>query len=115
MILELGNGRELKLPDMDDETARQIGKLILATEKRAADAEAGMAKLRREVAELKQQVEAPEPETDDNEGENVVAAIEAMEQRLTALLQRSIALQGADRILVNDETGTPRSRVVLKG
>jgi hypothetical protein len=56
MILELGDGRELKLPDdMLDETARQLKQLILTLEGRAFTAESQARTLRDEMAALRQQ------------------------------------------------------------
>lgn len=110
MILELGDGRELKLPDdMDEEIARQLGKLILVTERRAMDAEQGMQALREEVQALRAKADTPAPQIDLAP---VAAAIKESGARVEAMLSRVLAAVSADRIMTTDETGAPRSRIV---
>jgi hypothetical protein len=123
MILDLGNGRELKLPDdTSDETARQLGRLILVLEDRAIAAERTAADLQTQIDELRREVRQPVMAEDDDEDDNeddapedaaLVAAIQKMEEALTARLDRVVRATLADRIMVPDELGTPRSRVVL--
>lgn len=110
MILELGDGRELKLPDdMDEEIARQLGKLILATEQRATAAEQGMQKLREEVQALRTKTDTPAPQIDLS---SIVAAVKESGARTEAMLSRVLSAVSADRIMTTDETGAPRSRIV---
>lgn len=110
MILELGNGREMKLPDdMDDEVARQLGKLILVTEQRATDAEKGMQSLREEVQALRTKTDTPTAQQDLSP---IVAAIQEGNARVEAMLLRVLSAVSADRIMTTDETGAPRSRIV---
>lgn len=105
MILELGGGRELKLPDeMSDETARQLGKLIVGLEQRAKDAEDRAEDLARQFAELANRPALEYPKHDNSD---VVAAV----RELVPLLKQVIAVESADRIIVHDETGSPRSRI----
>lgn len=110
MILELGEGREIKLPDdTDEETARQIGRLILVTERRAAAAEARADRLEAEIATLRQRVDAFAAPRDDG----VLAAVADMPARLASLLERVAAAAEADRVLVKDEFGeATRSKIV---
>lgn len=110
MILELGGGRELKLPDdMDEEIARQLGKLILATEQRAADAEKGMQSLREEVQALRTKTDTPAPQIDLS---SIVTVIKEGQMRLEKLMTDLIKVESADRVLVEDDLGMSRSRVV---
>lgn len=110
MILELGDGRELKLPDdMDEEIARQLGKLILVTEQRAAAAEQGMLELREEVQALRTKTDTPAPQIDLAP---IAAAIKEGNARAEAMLLRVLSAVSADRIMTTDETGAPRSRIV---
>ena len=112
MILELDDGRELNLPDeMDEETARQLGKMILALEKRAQEAEDRARSLEVQFAQLKNEVRAPAVESSDDEA--VIAAINAMRREIAAGLAKSAALAAADRVIVYDSLGAPRSRIVM--
>lgn len=109
MILELGGGRELKLPDdMDEEIARQLGKLILATEQRAKDAEQGLQGLREEVQALRAKADTPAPQIDLAP---LAATIKEGNARTEAMLSRVLSAVSADRIMTTDETGAPRSRI----
>jgi hypothetical protein len=119
MILDLGNGRELKLPDdTSDETARQLGRLILVLEDRAIAAERTAADLQMQIDELRREVRKPvEVEEDDEEDAPedaaLVAAIEKLEVSLAKRMDKMIQAALADRVMVPDALGTPRSRVVL--
>jgi hypothetical protein len=124
MILDLGNGRELKLPDdTSDETARQLGRLILVLEDRAIAAERTAADLQTQIDELRREVRQPvEVEEDDSEDDGeedapeddaLVMAIQRMEDSLAKRMDKMLRATLADRIMVPDELGTPRSRVVL--
>jgi hypothetical protein len=121
MILDLGNGRELKLPDdTSDETARQLGRLILVLEDRAIAAERTAADLQQQIDELRREVRKPvevdqedDDEDDAPEDAALVAAIEKLEVSLAKRLDNMLRATLADRIMVPDELGTPRSRVVL--
>jgi len=117
MILDLGNGRELQLPDdTSDETARQLGRLILVLEDRAIAAERTAADLQQQIDELRREVRQPVAapvEDDAPEDAALVAAIQKMEDSLAKRLDNMLRATLADRIMVPDELGTPRSRVVL--
>jgi len=121
MILDLGNGRELKLPDdTSDETARQLGRLILVLEDRAIAAERTAADLQMQIDELRREVRKPvevdqedDDEDDAPEDAALVAAIQKLEDSLAKRLDNMLRATLADRIMVPDELGTPRSRVVL--
>ena len=122
MILDLGNGRELKLPDdTSDETARQLGRLILVLEDRAIAAERTAADLQTQIDELRREVRKPvEVEDDDVEDDDVpedaalVAAIQQLEVSLAKRMDKMIQAALADRVMVPDELGTMRSRTVLR-
>lgn len=122
MILDLGNGRELKLPDdTSDETARQLGRLILVLEDRAIAAERTAADLQAQIDELRREVRQPVMAEDDDEDEDdapedaaLVAAIQKMEDSLAKRMDRMIQAALADRVMVPDELGTMRSRTVLR-
>lgn len=119
MILDLGNGRELQLPDdTSDETARQLGRLILVLEDRAIAAERTAADLQKQIDELRREVRKPVEVDDDSENDApedaaLVTAIQKMEDSLAKRLDNMLRATLADRIMVPDELGTPRSRVVL--
>ena len=121
MILDLGNGRELQLPDdTSDETARQLGRLILVLEDRAIVAERTAADLQQQIDELRREVRKPvevdqedDDEDDAPEDAALVAAIQKLEDSLAKRLDNMLRATLADRIMVPDELGTPRSRVVL--
>lgn len=123
MILDLGNGRELKLPDdTSDETARQLGRLILVLEDRAIAAERTAADLQTQIDELRREVRKPvemedddedDSEDDEPEDDALVLAIQKMEDSLAKRMDKMLRATLADRIMVPDELGTPRSRVVL--
>lgn len=106
MILELGDGRELKLPDeMDDETARQLKTLILACETRAREAETRAERIAAEMVALRQDFSVlasrPVPEFPRQDNSDVVRALQALE-----------AAVRADRVMVPDDFGEfTRSRV----
>jgi hypothetical protein len=106
VILELGDGRELSLPDeMPDETARQLKRLILGAEERARAAEARAEVIAAEMVALRRDFSViaarPAPEFPRQDNSDVVAALRALE-----------AAVRADRILVPDEFGeSARSRI----
>lgn len=110
MILDLGNGREMRLPDdMDEEVARQLGKLILATEKRAQDAEDRVRMLETQFAQLKNEVRAtPVPQ----DLAPIVATLQQSNTRLEKLMAQMIQAQMLDRVMITDDVGRPRSKVV---
>jgi len=120
MILDLGNGRELQLPDdTSDETARQLGRLILVLEDRAIAAEKTASDLQRQIDELRREVRKPvevddEGEDDVPEDAALVAAIEKLEVSLSKRMDKMIQAALADRVMVPDELGTMRSRTVLR-
>jgi hypothetical protein len=120
MILDLGNGRELKLPDdTSDETARQLGRLILVLEDRAIAAERMTAELQTQIDELRREVRKPveveeADEEDAPEDAALVAAIEKLEVSLAKRMDKMIQAALADRVMVPDELGTMRSRTVLR-
>lgn len=105
MILELGDGRELQLPDdMADETARQLKRLILTCEERASVAERHAVALQDEVTHLRAEIQAlaarPMPEMPKFDNREVVQALWRVEKALRA-----------DRVLLTDELDRPISRV----
>ncbi len=105
MILELEDGRELRLPDeMPDETARQLKRLILALEERARTAESDARTLRDEMAGLRRQVETRVAAPADT---SVVDALRALQDSLETGVRRIVNAQLADRKLVFDATGEP--------
>lgn len=123
MILDLGNGRELKLPDdTSDETARQLGRLILVLEDRAIAAERTAADLQAQIDELRREVRKPVMAEDDDEDDEddapedaaLVAAIQQLEVSLAKRMDKMIQAALADRVMVPDELGTMRSRTVLR-
>jgi len=122
MILDLGNGRELQLPDdTSDETARQLGRLILVLEDRAIAAERTAADLQLQIDELRREVRKPvevdqedDDEDDAPEDAALVAAIEKLEDSLAKRMDKMIQAALADRVMVPDELGTMRSRTVLR-
>ena len=122
MILDPGNGREMPLPDdTSDETARQLGRLILVLEDRAIAAERTAADLQTQIDELRREVRKPvEVEDDDVEDDDVpedaalVAAIQQLEVSLAKRMDKMIQAALADRVMVPDELGTMRSRTVLR-
>lgn len=106
MILELGDGREIQLPDeMSDETARQIKRLILALEERTRAAESEARLLRDEMVNLRAVVTAPK---DYPEPEQMAPHL----VEIIRLLRQLVAVESADRMLVTDDIGRSRSRVV---
>lgn len=121
MILDLGDGREIKLPDdTSDETARQLGRLILVLEDRAMTAERTAANLQSQIDELRRKLdERDESENDEDDEDDepedtaLVAAIQRLEESLAARLDKVARVAAADRIMIEDELGTARSRVVL--
>jgi hypothetical protein len=122
MILDLGNGRELQLPDdTSDETARQLGRLILVLEDRAIAAERTAADLQQQIDELRREVRKPvevdqedDDEDDAPEDAALVAAIQKLEDSLAKRMDKMIQAALADRVMVPDELGTMRSRTVLR-
>ena len=118
MILDLGNGRELQLPDdTSDETARQLGRLILVLEDRAIAAESKAVDLQSQIDDLRREVRKPaevEVEDDAPEDAALVAAIEKLEATLARRMDKMIQAALADRVMVPDELGTMRSRTVLR-
>ena len=112
MILELGDGRELLLPDeVSDEFARQLKKLILETERRAATAEADVQKLRDEMAILRKTV--GESSVKAASVDNTAQAIRSLQSDLLSALARIERATSADRQIVPDEFGEyTRSKIV---
>jgi outer membrane protein TolC len=108
VILELGDGRELHLPDeMEDESARQLKAFILASEdgrkeavQAVQSAHADMAAMRNEVIAAKKQSEL------------TAEALKALQDSFTQGMAQLTAAISADREIV-DETGERiRSRMV---
>lgn len=95
MILDLGDGRELPLPDeMSDETARQLKRLILSLEERARVAEADVRRVMDELAAARQPAQSAKDGT--------VEAIQALQAAIERGFARMIQAQLADTVLVND-------------
>ena len=108
MILELGDGRELHLPDdMDDEHARQMKAFILATEERARNAERDVQALRGEMVAMRNEfVSAMQQST------LTADALKDLRETFAQGMADLRAVAGADREII-DETGERiRSRVV---
>jgi hypothetical protein len=112
VILELGDGRELQLPDaMPDETARQLKTLILTCEQRARDAEARCEAMTSQIADLRSQVAALLAKPADN---SATKAIEALRATIDAGLRQVVVATLADREMVADASGEyTRSKAVL--
>jgi hypothetical protein len=112
MILELGDGRELILPDeVSDEFARQLKKLILETESRAAAAEADVQKLRDEMAILRKSINQSNVKVASADG--TAQAIQELQSGLLSALARIERATSADRQIVPDEFGEyTRSKIV---
>jgi hypothetical protein len=104
VILELGDGRELHLPDeMEDESARQLKTFILAGEQRAKDAEARMMAHHAEVVALRNEM--------GNIGQ-LRESVNALRAEMKQGLQGVVAAAHADRVIVYDDKGDPvRSRI----
>jgi hypothetical protein len=107
MKLDLEDGRMLSLPDeVSDEFARALKTLILSCEKRARDAEQRAGELAAEVAHLRAEIQAlaerplPALQVITDNG----AVLEALGRVERAVL--------ADRVMLNDEYGNPKSRAV---
>lgn len=111
MILELDDGRELRLPDeMPDETARQLKALILALEGRARTAESDVRMLRDEMAALRRTAEGSAASND-----RTANALAAVSRDIIAALRRVEAAALADREMVPNELGDmTRSRAVIR-
>lgn len=110
MILDLGNGRELKLPDdTSDETARQLGRLILVLEDRAVASEGEVRSLRAEVDDLRREVRDRAEPAPVQAAPDFSADFAALGKKLDKLIQIGLA----DRIMVSDTLGVPRSRIAL--
>jgi hypothetical protein len=112
MILELGDGRELLLPDeVSDEFARQLKKLILETESRAAAAEADVQKLRDEMAALRRSIN--ESNVNTVVRDDTAQAVRGLQSALLSALARIEQATSADRQIVPDEFGEyTRSKIV---
>jgi hypothetical protein len=112
VILELGDGRELQFPDdMPDETARQLKRLILTLEERAAAAESQARTLQDEMAAMRQTFAQTEVSRQSDNG--VSDGIEAMRAEMGRGFDRVVKAALADRVLVFDDFGEPRrSRAV---
>ena len=112
MILELGDGRELQLPDeLSDEFARQLKKLILETEQRAATAEAEVRALRDEMDILRKSVR--DSSTKMAPTDDTVKAIHTLQNGLLDALARIERATSADREIVPDQFGDyTRSKIV---
>lgn len=112
MILELGDGREVKLPDeMNDESARLLKRLILGAEERARVAEGEVRLLRDEMTALRAHVASVAGAQQDHRA--IVMAIGQMHSGLAEGLGRVTAAARADRMMVRDEMGEmTRSRAV---
>lgn len=115
MILELGDGRELCLPDeMPDETARQLKALILATEGRARAAESETRLLRDEMAALRQSFSAVSQKADA--ANSTAQAVAEASRAIVAALARVERAALADRRMMPDEFGEyTMSKAVLNG
>ena len=103
MLVQLADGRSFGFPDdMDDVQVDRFIQALLAAEKSAADAQA-------RVADLHAVVSAQKSAPDTSPA--VVAAIDAMRREMAEGLARIAAISAADRVLVEDELGTSRSRI----
>lgn len=104
MILELGDGRELKLPDeMEDEHARQLKGFILATEERAVKAEERADLLRTEMVGLREEMKAlrvPQPAVTQSDEGAVIRHAE-----LLAALDRVEKAVSSERELIPNDFG----------
>ena len=109
MILELGEGRELQLPDeMSDESARMIKRLILVCEERAATAEAQVRMLQDEMAAMRKQFEAVQAQGNEAQA----YAIRELHTSLGEGIKKIVAAVRADRVMVPNEFGEyTRSKV----
>lgn len=107
MILELGDGRELHLPDeMDDEAARRMKLLILGNEQSAREARAELAAMRVEMAAMRNEVAA---------AMNIAKAFDALRETLEQGVKRIVKAQLADRVVVPDASGEyTRSKADMK-
>lgn len=124
MILELGDGREIQLPDeMEDEQARQLKGFILGAEERAKIAEKSerlhreeMVGMRKELAGMRDEMKSmramkPAPQAAAPVADDGLAA--ARHKEMLDALERLTAAVYADRVLLPDEYGEgARSRVV---
>ncbi len=103
-----------------DELTRQVNKLLSALERRAEMAETLAANLQSQIDELRRKLdERDESENDEDDEDDepedtaLVAAIQRLEESLAARLDKVARVAAADRIMIEDELGTARSRVVL--
>jgi uncharacterized coiled-coil protein SlyX len=104
MILEIGDGRELELPDeCSDEFARQLKKMILTLEQNAAQAQAEVRLLRDEMASLRETTGAVHTATVDNTA--VVAGLNAMRAEMQQGFARMTAAIMAPTQFEYDEVG----------
>lgn len=111
MILELGNGRELKLPDnMDENDARLLGRFIKATEERADKAEGFARTLQNEMDSLRKEVRAIPAPTDLTPLAN---AIDGLRTDLKDSTNRIVTAQLRERKLVMDDMGEMSRSVVV--
>lgn len=118
MILELGDGRELRLPDeVSDEFARQLKSFILGHEERAKASETAIESLRGELASMRAA----------SAGQNTAGLEAALLQtqqaaqanaesirRNASILQQILRIVSSDRVLIKDEFGQHRSRVAVE-
>jgi hypothetical protein len=113
VILELGDGREVRLPDsMDDETARQLKRLLLGGEERAAAAEARASALEQRMAALEARKPVDLAPLTAAIGEMHRSVVNGNES-IASALARIERVAGADREMVADEYGEMRrSRIV---
>lgn len=77
-----------------------------------SSAETTVAAAQRQMAETQATVARP-IEFPPDTSSDVIAAINAMRREVTAGLAKSAALAAADRVIVYDSLGAPRSRIVM--
>lgn len=108
MILELGDGRELALPDdMEDESARQLKAFILALEERARAAEQDARSMRAEMAAMRNEVVSAM-----NRSALSADALKALQAAFQQGMTQLLAAVSAEREIVDDTGERIRSRMV---
>jgi len=110
MILELGDGRELHLPDeMDDEAARQLKAFILAGDEQKRAAQADAHSMRAEMVAMRNEVLAAK-----NQSVLAAEALKSLQETFAQGMSQLLAAVSADREIV-DETGERIRSRIAKG
>jgi hypothetical protein len=89
------------------------GDRAVAAERMTAELQTQIDELRREVRKPVEVDQEDDDEDDAPEDAALVSAIQKLEDSLAKRLDNMLRATLADRIMVPDELGTPRSRVVL--